>query len=157
MLLCPFVSLLFVFASLLLVCLHLPTFLSLPTGCSAVFIQYLFFLSTFCLYFYPVLETSSFSLQANPVGDAHGSLIVWPWSGSWLVHVPTSWEGHQALTPFSSKHKPSLSVFQGSRFGSFWMLLLSTSVSKQSPASEIFLGIFCCQVMATQSKSILHG
>lgn len=59
MLLYAFVSLLFVFASLL-VSLHLPTLLSLPTGYSAVFILDLFFLSAFYLYFYPVFETFSF-------------------------------------------------------------------------------------------------
>lgn len=46
----------------------LPRFTAVPTGGSAVFILYLFFLSAFCLYFYPVLQTFFFWLYANTMG-----------------------------------------------------------------------------------------
>lgn len=46
--------------------------------------------------------------------------------------------GTSGLIHFSSKHKHSLTAFQGSRAGSFWLLLLSISVSKPSLALEIF-------------------
>lgn len=74
-------------------------------------------------------------------GSHSCSLIIWL-----VVRVLVSscpWQlkqkgGTSGLIHFSSKHKHSLSVFQGSRFGLFWMLLLSTCVSKQTLASDIF-------------------
>lgn len=74
-------------------------------------------------------------------GSYSCALIIWLVVRVLVNSCPCQLEqkrGTSGLTHFSSKHKNSLSVFQGSRFGSFWMLLLSISVSNQSLASEIF-------------------